>query len=127
MNLKKLLLVCAVLPLFAGCRTTVMSTDGKMYYPFERKINYWETYMQKPLAEVHKGVVAGLKALEVKPITNQVDKVSATVDGIFADNMDFEVVLEAVAPGMTKVRIRCGITGDQQRTIILFKSFEKEL
>ena len=127
MKITKLLLVLMILPLFVGCRTTVMSADGKVFYPLERKINYWETYIQKPLAEVHKAVVVGLKALEVKPITNQADKVSATVDGIFADNMDFEVVLESVAPAMTKIKIRCGITGDQQRSIILFKSFEKEL
>ena len=119
--------VLVAAPLLAGCRTQVWSNDGRIVYQLNRQVNQWQTYVQSPIAKTHEAFVSGLKDLEVKPLTNQVDKVSALVDGFFADEVSFDIRLETVAPSVTRVRIRCGLVGDEQRALLLFKAMEKHL
>jgi len=103
------------------------SADNQTAYRLERHFNGWRVLVQRSVPEVHAAVVAALKDLELKPITDQADKLSATVDGIFADNMDFEVRLEGMAPKLTRITIKCGVLGDEARSKLLFRAVEKHL
>lgn len=110
-----------------GCTTAISMENPKASYKLERKWNTWTAVVQKPLPVVHAAILAGLKELEVKPITNQADKVSATVDGLFADQMDFAYKLDAITTEATRVTIHAGVTGDSTRAQLLFRTMEKHL
>jgi len=120
--------VSAVL-LACGCATSSYTTTPKGTYQLKRvfPMNTWETVVNRPIAATHKATVAGFKDLGIAPITNRVDQVSGLVDGMFADNMDVEVKLEAIAPEMTRIRVRCGMVGDQGRTEAIFNAISKNL
>jgi len=108
-----------------GCRTLSFSPEKQTAYRMERHFNGWRVLVQESVPEVHAAIVAALKDLELKPITDQADKLSATVDGMFADNMDFEIKLESMAPKLTRMTIKCGVLGDEARSKSLFRAIEK--
>ncbi|MBT3381970.1 MAG: DUF3568 family protein [Lentisphaerae bacterium] len=113
-----------------GCRTlTGERTRPATTYQLKRvpPFNTWEATVTNSIEATHKAVLEGLEDLGIEPITNRVDKLSGTVDALFADQMDLEVKLHFVAPEMTRIRIRCGIVGHEQRTEQLFRAFEKHL
>ncbi len=119
--------VC-ILAGLTGCTTVVPAKDGKSAYQFNRRGILWEVFVQKPMADVYDATLAALKDLQVKPITSRIDKTSAMVDGVFADETDFEVTLEPV-PGTaaTKMHIRAGVMGGQARTMSLFRAIDAHL
>lgn len=110
-----------------GCRTMSFSPEKQTAYRMERHLNGWRVLIQQSVPEVHNAIAAALKDLELKPITDQADKLSATVDGIFADNMDFEIKLESMAPKLTRMTIKCGVLGNEARSKSLFRAIEKHL
>ena len=116
------LVVCST-----GCQTVAYQSSERGAYRLARTFPYntWETLVKKPIAETHKAVERGLEDLEIKPITSQVDKIAGTVDALFADHMDLEITLEAVSAELTRVRIRCGLHGDRERSVRLFEAIEK--
>lgn len=130
MNARTALCVCAgamTLALFAGCNATTITHEGRPAYQLERKLLGWTTVVQVPIAKAHAAAVTGLKDLEVRPITSRCDKVSGLVDGLFADQMDFEIKLEALAPQSTRLTIRTGAWGNEARARLLFTALEKHL
>jgi len=119
--------IAAIPFLAAGCRTTLWSEEKQTIYRLERHLNAWQVLVQDSVANVHKAALAGLKDLKIEPITNRVDKVSGLIDGMFSDNMDFEIRLEALAPRLTRVRIKCGMFGNEARAKLLFQAMQKHL
>ena len=124
---RSLVLVGGIMLTVAGCRTTAWSPDKQKAYQLQRRLNAWWTVVQYPIADVHEAALAGLKDLDIRPITNRADKVSALIDGLFADNMDFEIRLEAVAEKSTRVTIKCGMFGNEDRARLLFDALTKHL
>jgi hypothetical protein len=96
-------------------------------YPLKRKLVTWQTVVNQPVEEVHDAVLAGLRDLKLRPITNNVDRLTGLVDGVMADGMDFEISLSAVGPETTKLSIQCGMLGDAQRSRLIFSAIEKHL
>ena len=125
-----LLTAILVLPFLSGCQTIQSTPATKYTYRLKRKIpmlNTWGTTVNASIGGTHKAVVRGFKDLDLQAITNQVDKIAGVVGTIFADGMDVEVKLEAVSSEATRISIRCGITGDQSRTELVFRAIEKHL
>jgi len=110
-----------------GCQTMAWSEEKQTVYRLERHLNAWRVMVQYSVPDVHKAVLAGLNDLQLRPITNQVDKVSGVVDGMFADNMDYEVKMESLAPRLTRISIKCGIFGNEERAKMLFNAIQKHL
>lgn len=113
--------------LAGGCRTAVWSEDQQTVYRLERHLTTWQVLVQESVEKVHEAAISGLKDLGIEPITNRMDKVASLIDGTFADNMDFEIRLEALAPRLTRVRIKCGVLGNEARAKLLFQALEKHL
>ncbi len=110
-----------------GCRTTAWSQEKQTIYRLDRHLNSWRVLVQYSVADVHKAVLAALHDLQLKPITDQADKISAVVDGMFADNMDYEIKMEALAPRLTRLTIKCGMFGNKARAKLLFDATQKHL
>ncbi len=109
----------------AGCAT--MQSGGKTVYTLKRHVNTWETVLAVPIDKAHKATVQGLGDLAIKPITSRVDRITGLVDGVLADGTDFEVRLEALGDEVTRIRLRCGMMGDRQRSAQLFRAIEERL
>jgi len=109
--------------LAAGC--TTWHSGAASTYTLKRHLNAWETTVALPIDKVHKATVAGLNDLGLKPVTSRVDKLTGFNDGFLADGTDFEVRLESLGETVTRVRVRCGMLGDQERSVQLFRAIEK--
>jgi len=107
----------------AGC--TTWHTGTASTYTLKRSLNSWETTVALPIEKAHKATVAGLNDLGLKPVTSRVDKLTGIADGFLADGTDFEVRLESRGDTVTRVRVRCGMLGDRERSIQLFRAIEK--
>lgn len=112
-----------------GCRTISGEKKQPSVYRLKRVLpgNTWEATVAHSIKDTHNAILDGLEDLGIEPITNRVDRLSGTVDALFADQMDLEIKLHNVAPELTRVRIRCGIVGHEQRTEQLFRAIEKHL
>lgn len=112
-----------------GCRTASTGQAERSAYQLKRvrPYNTWEATVKSSIENAHKAVLKGLEDLGIEPITDRVDRLSGTVDALFADQMDLEIKLHNVAPELTRMRIRCGIVGHEQRTQQLFRAIEKHL
>ena len=120
-------LAAGILMLCSGCTTTVSQQADESRYTLKRTFPYntWETHVGMPLEKVHQAVVNGFGDLGLEPITNRVDAVSATVDAIFADGKDVEAKLVKVSEELTRITLRAGISGDEERTKMVFRAIEK--
>lgn len=115
-------LVCA-----PGCRTMVMSADGKTSYQMEKAYWNWEVYISATIPEAHRAALGALDGLQLKPYRNRVDMISGLLKGEFADGMNYTLVLRFVAPTVTELSIRCGFWGDENRSVLLFRAIEQQL
>ncbi len=111
--------------LVAGC-TTVQSSGTKVY-TLKRHLNTWETIVGVSIEKAHKASVAGLADLSLKPVTSAVDKLTGLVDGTMADGTDYEIRLESMGESVTRIRVRCGMWGERERSAQLFRAIEKRL
>ena len=112
--------------LLVSCQTTsVGGTQTHNNYQLKRALNYWEVMVPGNMAKIHGATVAGTKDLKLEVLNNSVGKVSAKVDGFFADQTEFAVKLFAESNGVIRMKLRAGVTGDKERTMQLFQAIER--
>lgn len=121
------LAMAGVLALILGAGCVTSHSTGKATYALRRHLNAWETTVAVPITKAHKATVAGLADLEIKPLTSRVDKLTGLVDGSLADATSFEVRLEATGDAQTRIRIRCGMLGDREQAVHVFRAIEARL
>ena len=125
MTARPLVLAAALAVFGAGC--TTVQPGAKTVYTLKRHLNTWEAVVASPIGDVHRATVAGLNDLSLQPFSNGADKLTGLVDGLLADGTDYEVHLEALSDSTTRLRVRCGMFGDQALSMQLFRAIEKHL
>ena len=117
----------------SGCLTPKAAQAEGSHYQIRQKFpvkfpgNHSEVTVRGSVAKVHRAILAGLKDLKIRPITNRVDNITANVDALFADSSDLEINVETISPEMSKIIIRCGMLDDFERSRMVFQAIEKHL
>jgi len=130
MNLssRALMLAGAVSLLLAGgCATETSGPFGNAGPELHRDFEGWHTLVRQPVDQVYNASLAGLRDLGIKPFICQMDKVSASVDGTFADDVPFEVRVEAVSLDASRLTIKTGFFGNTSRAKLLYQAICKHL
>jgi len=124
-------LAAAVFVGLTGCRTSASRGAGsrrgatvrlKPVYLLVLKGDFWEIRLNYTVAEAHYAVMRGIRGLGIEPLTSRLEKVSAIVDAIFADQEFLEVHILAVGPSEIRFRLRCGFHDEEERTKLIFRN-----
>ena len=119
-------LAVAMLVVLAGCRTSAArrarTVRLKPVYLLVLKGDFWEIPLDYTVAEAHYAVMRGIRNLGIEPLTSRLDKVSAVVDAIFADQEFMEVQILAIGPSRVRFRLRCGFHEEEERTKLIYRN-----
>lgn len=113
-----------------ACTATVGGSKVGSRYELKRSLtmpNYWETILSEDVKPVYDAVIAGIKDLGLRVATNNVDRLSALVEGNFADGTEFKIRLSYEGLDQTLILINAGLTGSRSRSVQLFRAIEKHL
>lgn len=113
--------------LAGGCATETSGPFGYAGPELHRDFEGWHTLVRQPVDQVYNASLAGLRDLGLKPFVCQMDKVSASVDGTFADDVPFEVRIEAVGLDASRLTLKTGFFGNTNRTRLLYQAIRKHL
>jgi hypothetical protein len=80
-----------------------------------------------PVDKVHNAALAGLKKLELPITLDRKDKFTAKIESKFADGTNVWVDIDSVTERTSKIHIRVGVLGDQERSSRILASIEKAL
>ena len=125
--MRPMLYLVAILGLLSCVGCSTIGAGPKTTHALRRRLNAWETVAAVPIEKAHKAAIAGLADLSLKPVNNRVDKITGLLDGFLADGTSFEVQLEALGETVTRMRVRCGMIGDRDRSNQLFRAIERHL
>jgi len=111
---------------FSGCRSAASRRSGsvrlKPVYLLVLRNDFWEIPLDYTVAEAHYAVMRGIRGLGIEPLTSRLDKVSAVVDAIFADQEFLEVHIMSVGPSRVRFQLRCGFHDEEERTKLIFRN-----
>jgi len=79
------------------------------------------------MSVVHKATVAALVELELKPLEDKVDKLSAHVESEFANGEHVWIDLESLSDSRTSLTIRVGVTGNEVRARKIYDAIKRHL
>ena len=113
--------------LAGGCATETSGPFGYAGPELHRDFEGWHTLVRQPVDQVYNASLAGLRDLGIKPFVCQVDKVSASVDGTFADDVPFEIRIEGVGLDASRLTLKTGFFGNTNRTKMLYQAIRKHL
>ncbi len=81
----------------------------------------------EPLDVVHAAAVKGLQKMELPVIVDNKDQLTAKLESEFADRARVWIDLEALTDKSTRIEIRVGTLGDEQRSREILNSIEQYL
>ena len=99
---------CAAVLLGAGAGAGVAGTTyvmGKL-----------EDEVDKPVTQVHRAAVAGLKSLDLPVDKDRGDKLSAEIESKTADEKKIWISIHSLSKTRSKIAIRVGLIGDEVRS-----------
>lgn len=80
-----------------------------------------------PFDRIHKATISGLKRLELPIIIERKDKMTAKVESKFADGTNVWVDMDYITEHSTRIVIRVGVLGDQERSQKILESIKRYL
>jgi len=116
-----------VLLLAGGCATETSGPFGSAGPDLHRDFDGWHTLVPQPVDQVYNASRAGLRDLGVKPVMCQMDKLSASISGDFADDVPYEIRVEAVQAGLSRLTIKTGFFGNTSRAKMLHQAIRAHL
>jgi hypothetical protein len=128
-HLKVLLVVlsCVLFTLtLAGCAALLLGgaagAGGAVYIKGELKED-----MSASVPRVHHATIAALKELNL-PVNEDIhDKLSAKIQSRFADGAEVWIAIESVTAESSKVTIRVGVMGDEQKARQILGAIHRHL
>ncbi len=115
------------LALAGGCATETSGPFGYAGPELHRDFEGWHTLVRQPVNQVYLATLAGLRDLDIKPFISQMDKVSASVEGTFADGVTYEVRIEGVGLDASRLTIKTAFFGNTNRTKMIYQAIRKHL
>jgi hypothetical protein len=86
-----------------------------------------EADFNAPVEKVHEAAVAGLKSLNLPIVKDQGDKLAAELESRTADDKKIAISIGFVSETKSKLSIRVGTIGDEQRSRSILKAIQAEL
>ena len=86
-----------------------------------------EKTVSAPLADTYEAALAALEREELPVVERRRDALTGRITSRYADDKQVWIDLEAVDGGFTRVRIRVGVIGDEQRATRLMSAIEAGL
>jgi len=83
--------------------------------------------MAASVPAVHDASISALKELNLPIIEDAHDKLSAKITSRFADGSDVWIEIESVIAESSKITIRVGVMGDEQKSRQILDSIHKHL
>jgi hypothetical protein len=80
-----------------------------------------------PALELHKATISALKDLKVDITEDKSDRLSALVNGKFADGNKIVINIEAMTERTSRIKIRVGIIGDKDRSEMIYNAIKKRI
>ena len=125
-NLLVLLLFMYFAITFAGCAALLVGgaagAGSVVYVKGQLKEN-----MTAPVAAVHNASISALKELNLPIIEDNKDKLSAKIKSKVANGDDVWIEIESVTAESSKITIRVGILGDQQKSRQILDGIRRHL
>jgi len=123
-----LALCVAALPALSGCVILGLGAvaavgAGAVVYV---KGNLEQT-VSAPVKQVHAATVLALKDLGVPVLEDRSDAMTAKMESEFADGMHVWLGFEALNDQSTKITLRAGVMGEEQRARDLLEKIQKHL
>ena len=76
---------------------------------------------------VYNATLKGLKKLELPVLVDRKDKLTAKIESKFADGTNVWIDIESLTSRTTRIKIRVGVLGDQERSNEILNAIEQGL
>lgn len=120
------LVLVGILLVSAGCIPLVVGAGagaaGTVYV-----MGKLEERLEASVPKVQEASLAGLKDLDLPIHKNKGDKLSAEIESETADGKNIFVNVDFVSDNLSKLSIRVGISGDEQRSREILRSIKRHL
>jgi hypothetical protein len=113
-----------------ACGTNISGTKSQSSYHLQRSLTapvYWEVKVKGTARDVFNAALKASKDLSLSILHQKSDQLSGVIKGYFADGTKFGIKINHDSPGITKLQITAGNTGDKTLVLQIFKTIEKHL
>ena len=86
-----------------------------------------EQNFDKPVSKVHRAGLAALKSLKLKILRETIDAHRSVINGEYTDGSKVELIVEALTEHSSKLQIRVGIFGDEEKSQMILNAVKKRL
>ncbi|MFN2128020.1 MAG: DUF3568 family protein [Anaerolineales bacterium] len=114
----------------SACSTTIRGTNTQASYKLQRSLTapvYWEVKVEGTARKVFDAAMMATKDLSLSVLHQKSDQLTGVIKGYFADGTKFGIKINLDSPGITKLQITAGNTGDKTLVLQIFKTIEKHM
>lgn len=106
-------------PLIAGA---AVGAGGVLFAKgvLEKNVDY-------SLVKVHKAALSACKKLDIYVREDIVNKADATIKGEYEDGKGVDIHIEALTEKATKIKIRIGVFGDEEKSYVIMNTIQQKL
>ena len=115
---------------FYACSTTIRGTNTQASYELQRSLTnpvYWEVKVDGTPRKVFNAAMMATKDLSLSVLQQKSDQLTGVIKGYFADGTKFGIKINLDSPGVSRLQITAGRTGDKTLVLQIFKTIEKHL
>jgi len=80
-----------------------------------------------PVKKAHKASLSALKSLKLFVRSDEFSRHSSVIKGEYTDGKSFQINIEALTERSSKITIRVGMLGDQEKSQIILNAIQKKL
>lgn len=126
-----LVLCLAALPVLSGCVVAAVVGIGVVVAAGAGVVVYIKGNLTQtvnaPQMKVHDAAVKALKDLRLPLLSDQTDQMTTKMTSQFPDGTEVWLTFEAVSYQSTKITVRVGIMGEEQRAREILQKIQKHL
>ena len=106
-------------PLLVG---TAVGAGGVTYVRGSMKQN-----VSHPVKDVHKATLSALKKLDIYVISDELNRHNAVINSEFQDGEKVKINIDALTEYVSKISIRIGIFGHQEKSQLILNAIQTQL
>jgi len=134
LNIKRIIVIMTISVLsvigLSACTTKISGTKTQASYNLRRSLTapvYWEVKVEGTAKKVFDAAIMATQDLSLSVLHQKSDQLTGVIKGYFADGTKFGIKINLDSPGITKLQITAGNTGDKTLVLQIFKTIEKHL